>query len=364
MTIPSEPLFFTPHYKEKIWGGRRLATLFDKHIPEGLTIGESWELSVVDGSVSTIDRGSLSGQSLGTLFNATPEMLVGKSAKQLPAFPLLIKFIDASGRLSVQVHPDELRAREVFGDQFGKTECWYIAQAGASGALALGLKKDVSKKDLRLAAENGTIEEILNCIKVKTGDVYFVPAGTVHAILDDVVIYEVQQNSDTTLRLYDWTRTDATGLARPLQIEQAVDAADRRSRESYRIESLRLSGGEYSHYLRVVCSYFALEEFIAEKKVTIDLEQRRSCRIVTFLDGDARLGWNDGRCTIHKGETVLFPAVMGTVSVALSSGGRFLMTTVPDIQDEIIRPLEAARYSSTRIAQLMGNRVEKSSGDR
>ncbi|MBN1758777.1 MAG: class I mannose-6-phosphate isomerase [Chitinispirillaceae bacterium] len=364
MTIPIEPLFFHSHYKEKIWGGQRLSTLFGKSIPQGCSVGESWELSAVEGASSVISRGSLAGRTLTSLYSTEADNLLGCRAATADTFPLLIKFIDAHDRLSVQVHPDDVFARKMFGEPSGKTECWYIADAGRAGAVALGLKKEVSEQELLGSAENGSIEQLLNIFPVKTGEVYFVPARTIHAILNDVVIYEVQQNSDTTLRLYDWMRTDADGISRPLQVKEAVQVADRQPREKYLIEPLMLPENGYEHSIRVANSHFALEEFFIAGRGTVKLQPRTSCRILTFMDGDARCEWELGSCLAGKGETLLLPAAMGVVEVSVSGRCLFLMTTIPELQTEIMKPLEEARYTVSRIAQLSGDRNTVITGDR
>lgn len=364
MTIPAEPFYFRPRFEEKIWGGERLGTLFGKSFAPGTTVGESWELSAVKNAGTVVASGNHAGQSLETLYSIAPEALVGPAAAQNHEFPLLVKFIDAHDRLSVQVHPDDVFARERFGEPFGKTECWYIADAGTSGALAVGFKKSVSRKELRDAVESGEVEQLLNIVEVKTGEVYFIPARTVHAILNDVVIYEVQQNSNTTLRLYDWKRTDAAGNPRPLHIEDAVAVADLGARESYRIEPLALPSKGYHHSVRVACEYFALEEYSTETAGAIALERRSSCGILTFLEGPARLEWSGGGSAVCKGDTVLLPAAMGAAAVTATAGCRFLLTTIPALQTEIIKPLEEARFTSVQIAQLCGIRHETPPGDR
>ncbi len=365
LNLSAEPLFFHPHYEEKIWGGRKLSSLFGRVLPSAKTIGESWELSAITGATTTVASGALAGMPLDQLYREVPESLNGPVGSGTATFPLLVKFIDAHERLSVQVHPDDRRARELFGEPYGKTECWYVADAGPTGSLAVGLKKEVSEDELRAAAQSGTIERLLNIVSVKKGEVYFIPATTIHAILGEVVIYEVQQSSDTTLRLYDWKRTDASGLPRPLHLDEAVRVADRSSRQSYLIEPLELPAEGYVHNIRIACSHFALEEFIVPGGgATVRLAPRASCRIFTILDGHSRLDWEGGTTPVQKGATVVLPASMGEVSVTGSEACCFLMTTVPDLQREIVGPLEEARYTPSRIRQLMGDRDGVSSGDR
>ena len=350
--MPVDPLLFQPRFEEKIWGGRRLHTLLDKALPPGVPIGESWELSAVENSETVVTSGILAGRSLGSLFEESPYELVGAAASNYPAFPLLIKFIDANDRLSIQVHPDDRSARGRYREPFGKTECWYIVDAGKNGQLGLGFKRTLTQNDLREAVATGEIEQLLNTVRVKTGEVYFVPAGTVHTILDDLVIYEVQQNSNTTFRLYDWKRTDSSGNPRPLHIDEAVNAADLAFRQSYRITPLHLDTPDYRHCIRVACPYFALEEYFTEAAAVIKLSPKKSCRIVTLLAGGADLAWEGGNRALATGSTVLIPAALENCIVYAKVGCRFLLTTIPDIKDEIEKPLREAGFSPEAIASL------------
>ena len=353
--VPPEPLFFRPHLKNKIWGGERLRTMFGKDVASGSSVGESWELSAIENSPTTAAGGGFTGQPLDAIYSAAPAAIAGSMHAQFSVFPLLIKFIDAHDRLSVQVHPDDRFARERFGLPFGKTECWYIADTGKSGSIAVGFKENVSRSVLREAVASGRVEELLNIVPVKKGEVYFIPAGTVHSILSDVVVYEVQQSSDITLRLYDWMRVDGAGNPRPLHLDEAVAVADISGPKNYRIEPLTYPSGEYRHSVRVACKYFAVEEFLLEQVKSVSLNPRSSFRVLTFMQGEGELLWDKGRHAVYKGNTLLLPATMGIVSVHTAAGCSFLMTTVPALQHEIVQPLLEARFTPQQIACLGGD---------
>ena len=353
MSLPPAPLSFNPHYEEKIWGGRRLATHLGKDLPEKGTFGESWELSAVKDAQTFVSDGPLGDTSLGTLYANSPVELVGRHAAAYPGFPLLIKFIDAHDRLSIQVNPDDRTARERYGEPFGKTECWYIVDAGTNGKIGIGLRKQLTRKELRESAESGAIEDLLNTVRVKTGEIYFIPAGTIHAILGDLLIYEVQQNSNTTFRLYDWKRTDAAGKPRPLHLHDSVACADLTANKNYLIEPVELYSETYRRMLRVACSYFAIEEFITKRQTRLKLDPVASCRIITVLSGSISLHWTSGSRTAKQGQTLLLPAILSDMMVdTLEDGCRFLLTIIPAGYDEFAARLIGKGCTSEQIAAL------------
>ncbi len=355
MALPLEPLFFLPRFEEKLWGGRRLETIFGKILPPGLRIGESWELSAVKDRQTMVASGPCAGESLDGIFNRASRELAGPDANRFSRFPLLVKFIDAHDRLSIQVHPDDESARLRYAEPFGKTECWFVAEAGKKAMLGIGLNRNMTTPELHKAAETGEIKKLLRTFFVRTGEIYFIPAGTIHAIMDDVLVYEVQQNSDITLRLFDWNRLDSSGHTRRLHIEEAVAVANLSYRESYRIEPLTIKESPYLHRIRVASPYFALEEFKGGQ-CKIPVERRRSFRIITFFGDSAELRWDGGNRSVVKGTTVLIPAAMGRVTVHGEGTNHFLMTTIPDLQHEISEPLTKAGFSPSRIDLLRGDR--------
>jgi mannose-6-phosphate isomerase len=218
------PLTFQPIFKERIWGGHNLATLYAKALPPGRRIGESWEISDRPGDESIIARGPLQGKTLRWLMEHHPAELLGPRRKMPSRFPLLIKIIDARETLSLQVHPPAALAAQLGGEP--KTEMWYVAQAGAGAELFVGLKKGVSRADFERHLARQTVAECFHRIAVKPGDAMFLPSGRVHALGAHTVIFEIQQNSDTTYRVFDWNRLDDQGKSRQLHVEQSLASID------------------------------------------------------------------------------------------------------------------------------------------
>jgi mannose-6-phosphate isomerase len=218
------PLVFQPIFKERIWGGRNLETLYGKALPPGLPIGESWEISDRPGDESVIANGPLRGKTLHWLMEQSPEALLGARGPMASRFPLLIKILDAQQTLSLQVHPPASRAAKMGGEP--KTEMWYVAQAGPKAELFVGLKHGVSRADFEKKLAGQTVAECFHRIPVKEGDAMFLPSGRVHALGAETVIFEIQQNSDTTYRVFDWNRVDKAGKPRELHVEQSLASID------------------------------------------------------------------------------------------------------------------------------------------
>lgn len=219
------PLKFEPILKEKVWGGNKLNTLFQKEaIGE---IGESWEISGVNENVSVVSNGSLKGKSLNWLLEVYKHKLVGRKVYRHfgNTFPLLFKLIDACEDLSVQVHPDDFLAKKRH-NSFGKTEMWYILDVEKEGRLILGFNEKMSQKKYLKALSENRITEILKSEPVKKGDAFILKPGTVHAIGAGVLLAEIQQTSDITYRIYDWERPDTNGQMRQLHTDLALDAID------------------------------------------------------------------------------------------------------------------------------------------
>ena len=230
------PLKFKPIYKERIWGGRKIETVFGKKLPETEKIGESWELSGVDGDISVVANGKLKGNNLQELIEIYMGDLVGDRVfeKYGEEFPLLIKLIDADDNLSIQVHPDDKLAAERH-HSFGKTEMWYVVGHEPDARLYLGFNQPVDKEKYLEYLEAGKLAELLNAYKVEDGDSYFIPAGTIHAIGKGLLIAEIQQTSDITYRVFDWNRVDPkTGKGRELHTALALDAIEYKARSDYK----------------------------------------------------------------------------------------------------------------------------------
>lgn len=218
------PLLLTPPVKDYIWGGTRLKTEFGYETDKDIA-AEAWVLSCHKDGSSVVANGALAGKSLPEVLAAWGDAAIGAKAAAFPYFPLLIKLIDAHDRLSVQVHPDDEYALKVEGE-FGKTEMWYVVDCEPGAQLIYGFNRTLTKEELRAQIEADTLPEVCNFVPVKKGDVFFIEAGTLHAIGKGILIAEVQQNSNTTYRVSDYGRLGADGKPRPLHVEKAVDVTD------------------------------------------------------------------------------------------------------------------------------------------
>lgn len=351
MNINAEPLFFTTIYKEKIWGGLSLATAFNKKLPLGKFIGEAWEICGFGLDQSTVCQGASSGKTLGELFTLSRKDLVNDYP--CSTFPLLLKFIDAADNLSVQIHPDQKFAVDNGMGEYGKTECWYILDAAKNAQLIIGFKERVSSDDIRYAIKNDTLYQLLNYVNVKAGEVYYIPAGTVHAILGGSLIYEIQEPSDTTFRLYDWGRKDATGKYRNLHVEESIQIADLIP-HNYRVDPLTVNCGNYSHSFRVACRYFALEDYLFNCASNLRLPPKEFVQILTALNGNITISYPNGEAVLKKGQTVLLPSILQNVEISGDALSRFLCASVPDLQKDIINPLINYDMSPLLIKELGG----------
>src|SRR6266480_5578008 len=217
------PLTFAPIFMERIWGGRRLETDFGKKLPANRRIGESWEIVDRPEAQSVVRDGPLRGKTLHELWTQHRQELFGGVA-DMPRFPLLIKLLDANQKLSLQVHPTEKVAAKLGGEP--KTESWYVAAADPDAGLFVGLKEAMTREQFEGALRSGTISEHVHTIRVKAGDAMFLPAGRLHAVGAGNLLVEIQQNSDTTYRVFDWNRVGKNGNARSLHIEQALQCID------------------------------------------------------------------------------------------------------------------------------------------
>jgi mannose-6-phosphate isomerase len=220
------PFQFGPIYQYRLWGGRRLADLLAAPLPGEGPIGEAWLLSDRDDHPSTVTNGPLKGSTIEQLLEKFPQQMLGKLAGRFQRFPVLLKFLDAHQKLSVQVHPKNMQIELIPAGESGKTESWVVLEAGPESRIYAGLKPGTTRGDLEQALQNGKVDDLLASFTPKVGDAVFIPAGTVHS-LSGVVVFETQQNSDITFRLYDWDHIDPkTSEPRPLQVEQAMACID------------------------------------------------------------------------------------------------------------------------------------------
>jgi mannose-6-phosphate isomerase len=351
------PLQFKPILKEKIWGGDALERVLGKSVPPNTTIGESWELSGVAGNESVSISDPYRGTALGEIVASNPGAIVG-SIPRYKGFPLLYKFIDSHARLSVQVHPDDAQAKAHGLGAFGKSECWYIISAELGARVVCGLKKGVSRDDLRHAAGSDKIVSLLNFVDVAAGDVVFVPGRTVHAVLGGVLFYEVQETADNTFRLYDWDRLDKDGKPRPLHVKESLEIVDTTWHVHHKIPPVVFEETpSFIHWFRVACRYFAVEEYRFQRPAEVALPAKLSFRVITVCCGNVRLFHEAASSSLRKGDTVLVPACLTDVRIAAEAGAMVLLSSVPDLLSEVVAPLKEKGVSSDVIVRLGGNPV-------
>lgn len=315
-------LRFTPILKQKIWGGKKLNQLFHKN-SDGSNIGESWEISDIDGDESIVSNGNLKGRTLRSLLKEYKYDLVGNYVYKTfgKQFPLLIKFIDAKEVLSIQVHPDDDLAG--LQESYGKTEMWYVMQADEEASIIIGFKENSSKEEYIEHLDNKTLLSILNVDKVTKGDVYFVPPGRVHAIGAGLLIAEIQQTSDITYRIYDWDRKDIDGNYRELHTEKALKAIDFSAKNTYKTT---YSKQENVASQVVTCPYFTTNILPVKGKKEVDLSRKDSFIIYMCVEGEVTFFYNNQQEIIRKGETILVPACIDKVEI-LSEGSSELLET-------------------------------------
>ncbi|MFO0952407.1 MAG: type I phosphomannose isomerase catalytic subunit [Isosphaeraceae bacterium] len=331
-----EPLVFQPWLRPMVWGGRTLGEHFGKDLPDDGRYGESWEVSAHPLHVSTVAEGPLRGQTLPALTATHTRDLFGKQPPPLGEFPWLVKLLDAKELLSIQVHPDDERARRLTHgvEHFGKTESWVVLEVAPTGKIFAGLKEGVTREDVVSHLTDGRLEDCLHSFTPKPGDCLFLRAGTVHAVGGGVVMAEVQQNSDVTFRLYDWNRPGPDGKPRALHIEESLESIDWSAGPLNPVVGQPLIGlpaGMTGERL-ARCEQFVLERYRVTDKAEHPFAGRISVWLVT--DGAVVLASADGsyRRAFRRGETVLVPASSGPLTWEPAEGGspaQILSTTLP-----------------------------------
>ncbi|MCC1485126.1 type I phosphomannose isomerase catalytic subunit [Winogradskyella immobilis] len=313
------PLKFQPILKDKIWGGQKLKTHLNKTL-DSHNVGESWEISDVEGDISIVTNGVFKGQSLQQLLvDYKADLLGDKNYKQYgERFPLLIKFIDAKYDLSIQLHPnDKLAAKR--HNCFGKTEMWYVMQADENSNLIVGFNQKVTPEIYLRHLQDKRLTEILNFNKVKPGDTYFIEVGRVHAIGAGVMLAEIQQTSDITYRVYDWDRVDANGNERELHNDLAIDAIDFEMEDNF---SVSYSKNKNVSNKMVNCPYFTTNYL--ELNTVLEKENTQDSFIIYMcVDGEVEVKTSSGIEVIKKGETLLLPAAIKNYK--LSAGNAKLL---------------------------------------
>jgi mannose-6-phosphate isomerase len=303
MKLRSYPLQFEPILKERIWGGEKLKTILNKPIVSKIT-GESWELSTVEGDVSIVVDGELKGKSLMDLIDEMPNEILGTKVYERfgEQFPLLFKYLDAREDLSIQVHPNDKLAKERH-NSFGKTEMWFVTQADADARIIVGFKENSSKEEYLQHLNDKTLVSILDDVKAKAGDVFFLETGTVHAIGAGLVVAEIQQTSDITYRLYDFDRKDAQGNTRELHVDLALDAINYNKVDTRKKYETKANTSN----VVVDCPYFTTNFIPLENKVEVS-KSGETFTVYMCIEGDFEIEYDGFKQAYKKGDTVLVPA--------------------------------------------------------
>lgn len=320
------PLKFQPILKNIIWGGNEISK-FKNFEQEETGIGESWEISAVEENVSIIQNGEFANTPLDVLINKAKDKLVGKEVYEKfgDKFPLLIKFIDAKDDLSIQVHPDDTLAKQRH-NSFGKTEMWYIVKAEPKAFIFSGFKENITPEQYVERVANNTFTGALEKHFVQEGEVYFIPAGRVHAIGSGCFVAEIQQTSNITYRIYDYNRKDAKGKTRELHTELAKDAIDYTVYDSHKTDykSIQNETNEL-----VSCEYFTTNLLELDKAFENDISNIDSFIIYMCLEGSCELEDNKkNKISLCKGETILIPADTQQIFITPTSKTKLLETFI------------------------------------
>ena len=323
-----EPLKLKPAFQDYIWGGTRLRDEFGKDC-DFERVAESWELSCHPAGLAVIVNSVYKGLTLKEYLEQDWAARVGEGAASFSTFPVLIKLIDAAQDLSIQVHPDDRYAREHENGENGKTECWYVVDCEEGAAIAYGFNRELTKEEFRAHIQKGTLLDVVRLVPVHKGDVFFIEAGTLHAIGAGMLIAEIQQNSNITYRVFDYGRLGADGQPRELHIDKAVDvtktwAAPPRMKRP----PVRQSG--FSSVVIADCPYFTTWEYHVDEQAAFPASDGSSYTHILITEGEGALIYDDGVVMpLSKGDSVFMPANFGAYTVR-SSDCTFLMTrTMP-----------------------------------
>lgn len=321
------PLKFEPILKQTLWGGDRIIPF--KHLNDTLpNVGESWEVSAVEGSESIVANGPDKGFTLPEMVRKYKEELMGEAnyARFGNKFPLLIKFIDAKLDLSIQVHPDDTLAKKRH-NCFGKNEMWYVVDADKGAKLISGFSEQITPKEYKERVHNGTFAEVLQTCEIKPGDVFYVPAGRVHGIGAGAFVAEIQQTSDITYRIFDYNRKDKDGKMRELHTSQAIDAINFADvQEDFRTNYDAVQ----NEPVEIVASpYFTTSVYDMTEEITCDYSELDSFIILICVEGECRIIDDEkNELTVRAGETVLLPAATQELTIIPQEKVKLLETYV------------------------------------
>ncbi len=326
--VPLYPLRFEPLYQYRVWGGRHLADLLAAPLPGDGPIGEAWILSDRDDHPSKVATGPLKGLTIRQLLEQSPDQMLGKLAGRFRRFPVLLKFLDAHEKLSVQVHPKDGQKEYIPAGESGKTEAWVVLQAGPASRIYAGLTPRTTHDDIQRALASRAVANRLASFTPKVGDAVFIRAGTVHS-LRDVVVFEVQENSDVTFRLYDWDRVDPqTGKPRPLQVEQAVACIDTKQVAIGPVTPLIENVAPALRERLFHCEHFSVWRHVGLSPFTVGVEG--TPRILVCIAGQGQLEHGGNNYPIRHGDVMLLPAEVGACCCRPRSEVTLLEVALPE----------------------------------
>lgn len=316
------PLKFEPLLKEKVWGGTSLVSHYHKRADSSAKYGESWEISAIPGNISVVSNGFLAGNNLEELIEVYMGDITGDSVYEKfgNEFPLLIKLIESCENLSIQVHPGNAMARERH-NAFGKTEMWYILESKKESKIYTGFKEPVNKNTYVDSLNNGELEKLLNVENPSPGDVFFTPAGRVHAIGAGIILVEIQQTSDITYRIYDWNRKSNKGQPRELHTDLALDTIDFKA-----AGKTKFAANPVLNKTRnlVNCEFFTTNIISFNELIEKDYNLIDSFVIYICVEGEFMIRWDGNSEPVIKGETVLLPAMIKEVILEPAGEARLL----------------------------------------
>ena len=317
------PFTFEPRFKERIWGGRRLAEMYGKALPSGTPIGESWEISDRPGDESVVANGPLAGHTIRWLMEHHGSEVLGSASPAADGrFPLLCKLLDAREKLSLQVHPPVERAATLGGEP--KTEMWYVADADPDAELFVGLRSGVTRDEFESKVRTGAVAECFHRIAVRRGDTMFLPSGRVHAIGAGLVIFEIQQNSDTTYRVFDWNRMGLDGKPRELHVPQSLARIDFSDFEPQLIHAPVTRQGGFS--VRRLTDHPLFRTNLVDADVGGEMRPSPSrLRVLAAVAGPIAVRGGGISATLHAGEFSLLPASLTDIAIDSPAGTRFLL---------------------------------------
>ena len=326
---PLYPIRFDPIYEYRLWGGRHLADLLTAPLPGNGPIGEAWILSDREDHQSLVANGPLKGHTINQLMENEQEQMLGKLAGHFKRFPLLLKFLDVHEMLSVQVHPSDLKKDYLPVGESGKTEAWVVIEAGRDSRIYAGLKPGTTADNLKQSLTTGTVADHLSYFTPKQGDGVFIPAGTVHSLGGDVVVFEVQQNSDVTFRLYDWNHIDKkTGKQRSLQVDQALACIDFTQSAAKPVVPAVEALAPVRNEMLFHCEHFDLWRLQGKSPFTVG--GIGVPRLLVCTDGDGQIEYEGTIYIIGKGEVFLLPAVAGVCTFQPLSAVTLLEIALPE----------------------------------